>query len=58
MAEHIRHGAANGSLQAIEKWREASDLASAALPKALDNQAVIFRLGSLMGGLHHPAGQK
>lgn len=51
IAEQIKNTPISCSLQAIEKWREASDLASAALPKALDNQAVIFRLGSLMAEL-------
>lgn len=51
IAEQIKSSRTACSLQAIEKWREASDLASMALPKALDNQAVIFRLGSLMGDL-------
>ena len=58
MADEIKQNAAGGSLQAIEKWKEASDLASTALPKALDNQAVIFRLGSLMGELAASARQK
>jgi DNA polymerase-3 subunit delta' len=51
IAEQIKSSQLSCSLQAIEKWREASDLANMALPKALDNQAVIFRLGSLMGAL-------
>ena len=51
IAEKIKSGGTGCSLQAIEKWREASNLASAALPKALDNQAVIFRLGSLMADI-------
>jgi len=51
IAERIRDGGLAATLQAIEKWREASDLASTALPKALDSQAVIFRLGSLMADL-------
>ena len=51
IAEQIKGPELGCSMRAIEKWREASDLASAALPKALDNQAVIFRLGSLMGDL-------
>lgn len=51
IAEQIKGPQLVCSLRAIEKWREASELASAALPKALDNQAVIFRLGSLMGDL-------
>ncbi|MEO9634998.1 MAG: DNA polymerase III subunit delta' [Parasphingorhabdus sp.] len=52
MAEHIRSSRVACSIVAIEKWKEASELATAALPKALDNQAVIFRLGSLMGDLN------
>lgn len=51
MAEQIKTTQIPRSMEAIEKWREASELATAALPKALDNQAVIFRLGSLMGDL-------
>ena len=58
IAEQIKYGGTGQSLQAIEKWREASDLASAAVPKALDNQAVIFRLGSLMGDLAPSPRQK
>ncbi len=58
MAQHIKTAATNssfsGSGKAIDTWREASDLASMAIPKALDNQAVIFRLGSLMGSLAEP----
>lgn len=51
IAEHIKKSGRGGSMQAIEKWREASDLAAMAVPKTLDNQAVVFRLGSLMGEL-------
>ncbi len=51
IAEQIKGPELSCSMRAIEKWHEASDLASTALPKALDNQAVIFRLGSLMGDL-------
>ncbi|ASK87561.1 DNA polymerase III subunit delta' [Sphingorhabdus sp. SMR4y] len=51
MAEQIKGSEIAASMENIEKWREASDLASTALPKALDNQAVIFRLGSLLGDL-------
>ncbi|WP_417622318.1 DNA polymerase III subunit delta' [Parasphingorhabdus sp.] len=51
IAERIKAADEPKSLQMIEKWREASDLAAMALPKTLDNQAVIFRLGSLMGDL-------
>lgn len=51
IAEQIKSVEGSCSIQTIEKWREADDLATAALPKALDNQAVIFRLGSLMGEL-------
>ena len=39
------------SMDSIEKWRRVRDLSSDALPKALDNQAVIFQLGSLIGEL-------
>ena len=58
IAEQIKERPTGLSLQAIEKWREACDLASAAVPKALDNQAVIFRLGSLMGDLASSGSQK
>ncbi len=51
MAQHIKSTGNKPSGNAIELWREASDLAAIASPKALDNQAVIFRLGSLMGSL-------
>lgn len=51
MAQRIRLLDKNIQLPAIEKWREASDLAAMAIPKALDNQAVVFQLGSLMGSL-------
>ena len=51
IAEQIKRSRVSGSMEMIDKWREASDLAAAAIPKALDNQAVIFRLGSLMGDL-------
>lgn len=51
MAQHIKSADNVHSGKAIELWREASDLAAMASPKALDNQAVIFRLGSLMGSL-------
>ncbi|MEP2988977.1 MAG: AAA family ATPase [Parasphingorhabdus sp.] len=51
MAQRIKLIDKNNQLQAIEKWREASDLAAVAIPKALDNQAVIFQLSSLMGSL-------
>ncbi|MEO9600920.1 DNA polymerase III subunit [Parasphingorhabdus sp.] len=51
IAEQIKSSELPCSMQTIEKWREARELATAALPKALDNQAVIFRLASLMGGL-------
>ena len=48
MAEQIKSAEHLPSMQMIEKWREASELAAIAIPKTLDNQAVIFRLGSLM----------
>lgn len=51
MAQHIKCADNANSGNAIELWREASDLAAMASPKALDNQAVIFRLGTLMGSL-------
>jgi len=51
MAEKIKMMGKTNQLPAIEKWREARDLAAMAVPKALDNQAVIFQLGSLMGSL-------
>ncbi len=49
IAEQIKAVEDIPSLQMIDKWREASELAAIAIPKTLDNQAVIFRLGSLMG---------
>ena len=51
MAQRIKSLDKTNQLTAIEKWREASGLAAMAIPKALDNQAVIFQLGSLMGSL-------
>lgn len=51
IAEQIKSVQVPCSMEMIEKWREASELASVAIPKALDNQAVIFRLGSLMGDI-------
>lgn len=51
IAEQIKAAELPNRMQSIEKWQEASHLASVAIPKALDNQAVIFRLGSLMGDL-------
>jgi DNA polymerase-3 subunit delta' len=51
MAQHIKSAGKMPHNNAIELWREASNLAAMASPKALDNQAVIFRLGSLMGSL-------
>ncbi|NVD27886.1 DNA polymerase III subunit delta' [Parasphingorhabdus flavimaris] len=51
IAEHIKSAGLPRSLETIDKWREANDLATAAIPKALDNQAVVFRLGGLMGDL-------
>lgn len=51
IAEQIKSARLPCTIEAIGKWREASELASVAVPKALDNQAVIFRLGSLMGDL-------
>lgn len=53
MAQHIKSANGPNSGNAIELWREASNLAAMASPKALDNQAVIFRLGTLMGSLAH-----
>ncbi|WP_108810001.1 AAA family ATPase [Sphingorhabdus sp. Alg231-15] len=51
IAQHIKASGNMPKSNAIEIWQEASELASMASPKALDNQAVIFRLGSLMGSL-------
>jgi DNA polymerase III subunit delta' len=51
MAQQIKLLDKNNQLNAIERWREASDLAATAIPKALDNQAVVFQLGRLMGSL-------
>ncbi|MEW4466981.1 AAA family ATPase [Parasphingorhabdus sp. JC815] len=58
MAQHIKMLARNSSgkqhMDSISHWHEASELAAMALPKALDSQAVIFRLGSLMASLAQP----
>ncbi|GAA0482069.1 hypothetical protein GCM10009096_25470 [Parasphingorhabdus litoris] len=58
IAQHIKAEAVppanNPSFKSIDTWKEACDLAAMAVPKALDNQAVIFRLGSLMGSLAEP----
>lgn len=51
IAEQIKTAQLPRSMKSIGKWQEASELAAVAIPKALDNQAVIFRLGSLMGDL-------
>src|SRR5690554_715182 len=51
MAQHIKSPGRKPTINAIAQWREASELAAMASPKALDSQAVIFRLGSLMGSL-------
>ena len=51
IAEQIKAADQANKMQSIEKWQEASHLAAVAIPKSLDNQAVIFRLGSLMGDL-------
>jgi DNA polymerase-3 subunit delta' len=51
IAEQIKTAQLPRSMKSIEKWHEASELATVAIPKALDNQAVIFRLGCLMGDL-------
>ncbi|MEP2102392.1 MAG: AAA family ATPase [Parasphingorhabdus sp.] len=58
IAQHIKaegsRAATRASGKAIDTWQEASNLAAMAIPKALDSQAVIFRLGSLMGSLAEP----
>ena len=51
IAEQIKAAQLPRSMKSIEKWHEASELATVAIPKSLDNQAVIFRLGCLMGDL-------
>lgn len=51
MARHIKTQNLSGKMVAIEQWRKASDLAAMAGPKALDNQAVVFQLGTLMASL-------
>jgi len=51
MTHHIKKLDRGLQMKAIETWREASNLANMAIPKALDNQAVVFRLGSLMASL-------
>lgn len=51
MAQRIKLLDKDVQHQAIEKWREASDLVAVAIPKALDNQAVVFQLATLMGSL-------
>ncbi|MGB5724447.1 MAG: hypothetical protein WBM39_08520 [Parasphingorhabdus sp.] len=51
IAEQIKAAELPCSMETIEKWRKASELATTAISKALDNQSVIFRLGSLMGEL-------
>lgn len=51
MAQHIKSGSKTKSIAMIESWKAANELAAMAIPKALDSQAVIFRLGTLMGSL-------
>lgn len=51
IANEVKFRQGPKNIRSIEIWREASNLASMAVPKALDNQAVIFQLGSLMGSL-------
>ncbi|MEH6791884.1 DNA polymerase III subunit delta' [Parasphingorhabdus sp.] len=58
IAEQIKTPGFRCSADAIAKWREAADLASTAVPKALDNQAVVFRLGSLMADISRRAPAK
>lgn len=54
IADHIRKQATVSNADGIALWKEASDLAAMAAPKALDSQAVVFRLCSLMGSLAQP----
>ena len=51
IANHIKASNRSEKMKAIQIWREASDLAAVAIPKALDNQAVVFQMGNLMGSL-------
>lgn len=51
IANEVKTRQGSKDIRSIEVWREASDLAAMAVPKALDNQAVVFQLGSLMGSL-------
>ncbi len=51
MAQYIKASNSAKNIAAVEKWREATYLAAMAGPKALDNQAVVFQLGTLMASL-------
>ncbi|SIN97308.1 DNA polymerase-3 subunit delta' [Parasphingorhabdus marina DSM 22363] len=51
VADHVRSNRDSDRIRAIETWQEICDLAGMAVPKALDSQAVIFRLASMMGSL-------
>ncbi|MEO9469189.1 AAA family ATPase [Parasphingorhabdus sp.] len=51
IANEVKNRQGPKNIRSIEIWRKASDLAAMAVPKALDNQAVVFQLGSLMGSL-------
>lgn len=51
VADHVRSAESPDRIQSIETWQEICDLAGMAVPKALDGQAVVFRLASMMGSL-------
>ncbi len=51
MAQRIKTLDRTDQMPAIEKWREAIEISTKAVPKTLDIQAVIFHLCSLMGSL-------
>lgn len=51
VADHIRSSGNADKMTSIETWQEICDLAGMAVPKALDSQAVVFRLASMMGSL-------
>lgn len=51
VADHIRSSGNADKMTCIETWQEICDLAGMAVPKALDSQAVVFRLASMMGSL-------
>ncbi|MEM8918903.1 MAG: AAA family ATPase [Pseudomonadota bacterium] len=51
VADHVRSADWPDRIQSIETWQEICKLAGTAVPKALDGQAVVFRLASMMGSL-------